>query len=203
MTEQPEDFRTRVLDGAVRVLLDGGFGSDRLHSAIAREAGLSRPTVYKYGGTLEEIRAAVIARELAGLLEGVAEALTPTRFDADYLIELLATLVDYAQHMPLLEAALRDIPDQVLSLLTLHADVVMDQVRLVGQPHFDAIVARGELTEEEAELTLDFVARLAISLVLIRTGHPTLGKDQLRAYLEGVFAVVVKAGGRRPRRRTA
>jgi AcrR family transcriptional regulator len=194
-----DEFRTRVLDGAVRVLLDGGFASDRLHSAIAREAGLSRPTVYKYGGTLEEIRAAVIARELGGLMLEVSAVLSPVKYDARYMIDLIATAVAHTRRMPLLEAALRDIPDQVLPLLTLHASIVMNQVREVADPLFEPLVEAGNLTAEEAAITIDLLVRLALSLVLIRTGRPLEDKEQVEDYLDTVFGIITTANRRRRR----
>jgi AcrR family transcriptional regulator len=66
--EQAEQIRARVLAAAQECLLEGGFGASRLHSSIARRAGLSRPTVYKYAGDQDSIISALILREVGTLL---------------------------------------------------------------------------------------------------------------------------------------
>ena len=55
--EQAEETRGRILDGAIRVIA-GGIATASV-PAIAREAGVSVPTVYRHFGTKTDLLAAV------------------------------------------------------------------------------------------------------------------------------------------------
>lgn len=56
-TEQAEDTRARILDAAIRVMADGVASVSV--PAVAREAGVSVPTVYRHFGTKGELLAAL------------------------------------------------------------------------------------------------------------------------------------------------
>jgi AcrR family transcriptional regulator len=63
--EQAEATRSRILDAAVRIMARGAGGTSV--PAIAREAGVSVPTIYRHFGTKEGLVAAVyphVARRL-------------------------------------------------------------------------------------------------------------------------------------------
>jgi AcrR family transcriptional regulator len=73
--EQAESTRTRILDATVRFMARGVAGGSV--PAIAREAGVSVPTIYRHFGTKEELLAAVyphVARQVG--FDQVADART-------------------------------------------------------------------------------------------------------------------------------
>src|SRR6202165_4103921 len=67
-------MRRRVLDAAEHCLLEDGYQA-RLHARIARRAGVSRPTVYKYVGDQSAIVQALLQREFVRLWGRLAPVL--------------------------------------------------------------------------------------------------------------------------------
>jgi AcrR family transcriptional regulator len=66
-----------MLDAAVRVFSRRGFHAANMDE-IAERSGVSKPMVYAYHGTKEELFVACLRRESARLLAGVTDAADPT-----------------------------------------------------------------------------------------------------------------------------
>jgi len=199
MDEAPT--RHRILDAAAVCLQQGGFASARLLSAIARRAGLSRPTVYKYFADADAIRAALIRREVerftVELLPKVAEA----EWDADSFADLIAFTVTYGRNHALLQAALRDVPEIVLPFFTTHADVSIGYVAGTLRPTLLAWQDEGRLPTLDIETLVDALARIALSLLFTSGSVNPDDPDALRAYVRDVisFASVLEPATGRTR----
>ena len=161
-------MRTQVLDAAEQCLLTGGFASARLHSAIAKVAGLSRPTVYKYVGDQDAIVAAVIQRELATFLDELRPTLERHRPLPEQLEDVLVFVVERARAHTLLQAAMRQIPERLLPWFTTHASVLLEQVEPVVAPYVRRYAEDGQLGGVEPRVFIDALCRVALSLVFTR-----------------------------------
>jgi AcrR family transcriptional regulator len=67
----------QMLDAAVKVFSDRGFHAASMDE-IAEVAGISKPMVYAYLGTKEELFLACLQREATRLMEAVAAGVRPT-----------------------------------------------------------------------------------------------------------------------------
>lgn len=180
--EQSEQIRARVLAAAEQCLLEGGFGASRLHSSIARRAGLSRPTVYKYAGDQDAIVSALILREVGVLLAQLEPLMDAELPFTEQLINVMAFVVQHAREHRLLQAALRDAPELVLPWFTTRADVLMDRVAGVALTYLTAH-PRSDRPDVEPRFLVDVACRIALSLIFT-TGLIDLSDAQaLRAYL--------------------
>lgn len=186
--DRAELTRTQILDAAESCLLEGGFAESRLHTAIAKRAGLSRPTVYKYVGDLQAIRSELVNREMTTFFDELRQRLDQVSPLREYVLDILAWTVDYARAHRLLQAALRDVPDQVLPIFTTHAKSIMHLVAEFAEPHIQHLVDSGELpATAHTRPVVDLVARLLISLVVTDGLVDIDTPEGLRTYLEEVI----------------
>jgi AcrR family transcriptional regulator len=163
----------RVLGATITCLGRWGLGKTTLDD-IAREAGLSRATVYRLfpGGKDTVVRAAVAA-ELAAFEHGLAARLT----GVDALEEVLVTTLTYATRSVRDHEALQFLlvhePDQVLPHLAFgNFDQVLAGAALIGgpwlQPHLGA---------EPAARAAEWLARIVLSYALSPSEFFDLGDD--------------------------
>ncbi|MEC3953737.1 TetR/AcrR family transcriptional regulator [Nocardia sp. CDC153] len=69
----PADRREQLLDTALRIVANSGFGEVSIAS-VAERGGVSRPVVYDSFGSREELLDELIRREAARMAEGVGRA---------------------------------------------------------------------------------------------------------------------------------
>jgi AcrR family transcriptional regulator len=180
-------MRDQVLAAAETCLLEGGFRAARLHSAIARRAGLSRPTVYKYVGDQDAIIAAVIQREFTGFLDRLRPVLEQRMPFREHLVTVMTVVVREAREHALLQAAMRDSPERVLPWFTTHAGALIEQVTPLLEPGLRHYVATGELPDAEPRMLADALCRTALSLVFTNGLYDVSQPDTLRAYLSALL----------------
>jgi AcrR family transcriptional regulator len=72
-----DEARAAILDAAERLLREVGPGGIRLQE-VARQVGVSHPTVLHHFGSREGLIEAVVERALASIHEGLVEAITST-----------------------------------------------------------------------------------------------------------------------------
>lgn len=157
-----------ILDAARRLIVYSG-GPDRLSlSAVAAEAGVSRPTLYRWFPTREHLLAAITEDEEERFDRGLTEVLHGARTPADRLDAALDYLVSFLDDHLGADAVSVDPGFALRSLAASLPRQVETWVRLLG----DALsrvpaVRSGELSvEQAAELFL----RLAESHYLVP--HP-------------------------------
>lgn len=195
-------MRERILDGAQACLLGGGFTSKRLMSAIARQAGVSRTTVYRYFDNPDQIRAALMRREIDEFLERGTVLVEMAAWDAGFFAELTAFMVEQARASTLLNAALRDVPEQVLPMLTVHAGTFIAQVDVFTRPLMQAQIDSGNFPPVQLDILIDVISRVALSLILTTTaGVDADDPQQLRRYLRSAMSLTafIHAGSTRHR----
>jgi AcrR family transcriptional regulator len=181
------DMTARILDAAADLYLERGRGGTTL-SAIATRAGVSRPSVYKHLGDADGVAHALIDRELARFFDQVVTVLAAQPTVRQRLVEGLAFTVEYARRHELLQRMLELEPELVVTAFTLRAgDMLRRAVGLLA-PELERAAEDGEVVGIDPDVAAEWVARVAISLVLT----PSVARDLddpevLRRYLESVL----------------
>ncbi|MGK5552964.1 TetR/AcrR family transcriptional regulator [Actinomadura kijaniata] len=188
----PDEIRALILDAAAECLVEGGFANGRLLSAIARRAGISRPTLYKYGGTVEDIREALVRRELAVFTEELILQLRDAAWTSEDLVDLLVFVVGYGRRHPLLQAALRDVPEIILPVFTVNAESTIRRISRLLEPLAQEHVDAGRMPPVDVPLLVDALFRIAVSLILVRGPLDLDDPETLRGYLDVALGTVAE-----------
>jgi len=163
--QQAEETRTRILDAAVRVMADG-FASVSI-PAVAREAGVSVPTIYRHFATKRDLLAALYPHLVrrAGLNE-----LTPPR-SMDELRDGVRALFDHLESFDDLARAAMASP-------------ASDEARRINMP--DRIAMTRQLADsivpKPSEVDRNRIARLLV--ILISSSALRMWRDHLGASVD-------------------
>ena len=157
-----ERQREQILDAALVVLAEGG-PSERLLSAVAREAGISRPTLYRYFESFDALRAAVVQRELTTLVDRASALVDEMSWDAESVGDLIGFVVVSVRDHPLFSAGLRDVPGVILPQFTTHAFVPISYAMSLLEPRIRQRIADGALPDLDVPFVIDLLSRIAIS----------------------------------------
>jgi AcrR family transcriptional regulator len=158
----------RILDAAFEAV--ARFGLSRLTvDDVARLAGVSRQTVYRYFDSKDALILALVAREEEALLEGVRAA----HREAPSLREAIRRSVLYClrstREHPLLDRLLASEPEVLLPYLTTRAGGLIDRARLT----LETLVAeRDDVRPELAPRAADMAVRAIVSYTLTPSDEP-------------------------------
>ena len=155
--------RTRILEATYACIGRYGLSKTTMEDA-AREAGVSRATVYRYfpGGRDELIRE-VIVWELTRFFLRLAEVVVPMHDFADLLEEALVFAHGAVQEHELLQKILQTEPERLLPVLTVESMRVSHLVAGFLQPYLE-----GEPRLRpgvEPAMAADYLARMLLSLI--------------------------------------
>jgi AcrR family transcriptional regulator len=158
----------RILDAAFEAVAT--FGLSRLTvDDVARLAGVSRQTVYRYFDSKDAVIVALVAREEEILLEGVRAA----HRDAPNLREAIRRSVLFclqaAREHPLLDRLLDSEPEVLLPYLTTRAGGLIERARLVLE---ELVSERKDVRPELVARSADLAVRAAVSYTLTPTAEP-------------------------------
>ena len=164
---------------------------------VARTAGLSRQTVYKYFPSKDALIAAVVLNEASELVSQVvaaADAVDDPRGALEAAI--LAALVVTREH-PLLDRLVRTEPETLLPLLSVDGGPVMGLVR----PVVEEIVGRKlpDLSPVQTRRLADVITRLLVSYAIAAPDDPPeVVAASMAALLTGGVPSNLTAPARRP-----
>jgi AcrR family transcriptional regulator len=192
--------RVRIVDGALRCLARSGIAKTTVDD-IAREAGLSRATVYRtFPRGREGILAAVVETEVARLFSALAVAMGEATDLEDVLV---AGMVEAARRMRshgALVYLLEHEPGTVLPYLTF---AELDRVLLVAGDLAAPFFARW-LEPAEASRAAEWAVRIVLAYCSgppagTDLGDPDDARALVRAFvLPGILALRVDAAGGSP-----
>ena len=171
-----EQITMRVLDAAEDCLLEYGYKA-RLHARIARRAGLSRPTVYKYVGDQPAIVQKTLKREFVRLWRRVDFSGGPLN---QRMVDAIVGVVQSARRSPLLHKALTECPEQVMPYLTMNAQPFVEQTVAILTPRLPPQFNSTALGE--------WAYRVAALLVVTASVVPTTD-DQLRGFVSSLLSI--------------
>jgi AcrR family transcriptional regulator len=159
---------TRILDAAFEAV--ARFGLSRLTvDDVARRAGISRQTVYRYFDSKDALILALVAREEEALLDGVRAA----HREAPSLREAIRRSVLFclraAREHPLLDRLLASEPEVLLPYLTTRSGGLIERARRT----LEALVAeRDDVRPELAPRAADVAVRAIVSYTLTPSEEP-------------------------------
>lgn len=159
--EQPA--RTRILEATYACIARYGLGKTTIEDA-AKEAGLSRATVYRhFPGGREELVREVIGWEMARFFLRLAEAVAGTGDFADLLEEALLFAHEAVERHEVLQKVLQTEPERLLPTLTVESDRIRVLISAFLVPHLSCEPRlRPGVDPPEAA---DYVARLFLSFI--------------------------------------
>lgn len=167
-TPPPEDTTAqRVLDAAARRLELFGIQRTTMED-VARQAGVSRVTIYRHFATKEALVEAVVLEQVRRFLDDLGHLVDSLPTDAERIVEGVAFTVTTLRRHPLLQRLLQGEPELFLPQLTTGAapliayarGLIVDYARprLLGIP------------EEDLAVGAEVGIRLVLSLVLTPEG---------------------------------
>ncbi|MFN7150259.1 MAG: TetR/AcrR family transcriptional regulator [Microthrixaceae bacterium] len=169
---QPEQsIEQRLLTAALEAATIHGIAKLSMGD-VARRAGLSRQTLYRYFPSKDALVAAVVSAETAALIEQVVTAAVQVEDPRASLEAALFTTLRVVRDHPLLDRLLRTEPEALLPLLTAEGSPAMTQVRTI----VEALVAerRPPVADDPVALRrfADVLTRLLISYAISAPDDP-------------------------------
>jgi AcrR family transcriptional regulator len=131
--EADDQTRARILDAVFSCAERYGLGRTTI-SDVAKEARLSRQTVYRYFAGRHELLAALVLREEERLVARVRKAIEPHAELRPALEAAFTTTLQTFREHPLLDKVMATEPQELLPFLTVEANPVMSMgMRLTEQ----------------------------------------------------------------------
>ncbi|MBV9665111.1 MAG: TetR/AcrR family transcriptional regulator [Actinobacteria bacterium] len=132
---------------------------------VARQLGVNRATVYRQVGTTERMVRLLMARELHELVEFLPTQLK-TSDGPEVVVELMATVVEYASGHPVIVKVLNDEPELIGPFLVSDLPQVITRVAAQITPLLKFAMRSGVVAERDARTTAEWLVRTAFTLVL-------------------------------------
>jgi AcrR family transcriptional regulator len=152
------------LDAAARCFARFGLTRTRVPD-IAAEVGVSRVTVYRQVGTVEDIARLLLARDMHRLLTQLPAALEGA-VGPDAVVRLVETIIEHTRNHPVLAKVLRDEPEVLGPLLVGDLGAVASRVADVVAPLLEALMAAGQLAQRNSRVVAEWLVRQTVTLLL-------------------------------------
>ena len=166
--DRPDARLDRVLDATERCVARHGVRRTTM-SDIAKEMGVSRPTLYKQVGSVEEAMALVGARQLYSFLDQL-QALLAKGPGPETFIEMAVQAVTFTRTSPVVGRLLSYEPDLVGNVITSgQVAIYIEQVVDLVTPLLQAAMDTGAVRAGDPRLTAELAIRLCGSLMLAPT----------------------------------
>ena len=192
------DARTRILEAAYACVARWGMAKTSVEDA-AREAGVSRATVYRhFPGGKDELLAGVVDFEVLRFFSRLAEAVQ----GSSNLLEVTEASLAFAhrsleEHV-VLHQVLRSEPQLLVPRITESTNRLQPVVRQFLGPFVAAEAASGRLRPGlDPRLAADYVARMALSYANAAGGWDLGDPGEVQALTRLILGGVVTAGARR------
>lgn len=184
---RPSSALDPLLDAATACFVRHGVTRTRVPD-IAAEMGVSRVTVYRQAGGVEQILGLLISRDLQRLLDGIP-SFDGEEADPDLVVGILSGLITSARSHPVLQKVLRDEPAVIGPLLATELPEIIDRAGAVLSPLLDLLAAAGRIAQRDPRIVSGWLVRIGISLLLapVEDQEGFLG-EVLRPVLQGPSA---------------
>jgi AcrR family transcriptional regulator len=156
--------RDRILDGAFEAVATFGLSRVTMDD-VARLAGLSRQSLYRYFDSKDAMIQALVYREEETFLEGIRAAHARHGRLEDAMREAILFSLRTAREHPLLDRLLASEPEVLLPFLTTRAGGLLARARSV----LEELAGRWEVAPELIHRTADVGVRAMVSYVVTPT----------------------------------
>lgn len=162
--ERPSPELDAALDAAAQCFTRHGLAHTSVPD-IARELGVSKATVYRQVGSVDDAVRLLLARDLHNLVDELTAGLAG-QHGPDAVIQLALVVTRHAADNPLLTKMLVDEPNVVGELLP-HLPMAVRRCAAITSPYFAALMSSGEIRTGDSDALADLVVRLAAIAVLV------------------------------------
>jgi AcrR family transcriptional regulator len=146
--------RERILEAAYRLVAEQGMARTTIED-VAKDAGVSRPTIYRhFPGGKDGLFAEVVAWEAARFIDELTHAIAARTELAAILEELIVVGAERIEAHQVLQKVLQTEPERLLPLLVLQSDRLIAAVR--------SFVESAGVRDDEAA---DYIARMVLSFL--------------------------------------
>ena len=188
-----QDVRTRILEAAYACVARWGLAKTTVEDA-AREAGLSRATVYRhFPGGKDELLAGVVDFEVLRFFGRMTEAVR----GSTNLVDVIEASLSFAsralaEHV-VLQQILRSEPQLLVPRINDSTNRLLPIVRQFFEPYVAAEAASGRLRPGvDPRLAADYVARMALTYANAEGGWDLGDPQQVQTLVRLVLGGVVE-----------
>jgi AcrR family transcriptional regulator len=157
---------------------------------IARQLGVSRMTVYRRLGSVQDALRSLLARELHRLVVQLAGQLNGAPPSPGTIVELTEMVVRHAAAHPVLKKSLADEPELVGPVLLDSFSGIVDNVAVVAAPLLAAAMRAGLVRRQDPVVLTDWLVRTTVSVI----ASPP--RQDLRSFLDQVLLPSLSPTGR-------
>ncbi len=162
-----DEARQQILSAAEQVILRYGVDKTTMDD-IAKEVGISRPTVYRYFGDRDALLGALIERRSRMLFERARVFIASHETFAEQLVEGLIYLVDHGRRDPIVRVLVSPERMELATTLVGGAGLAATLTGEMWAPILQAAAERGEIRDD---LTMADVAEWLALVQLILVGR--------------------------------
>lgn len=173
------DTHEQVLDGALAAFLDFGIRRTTMNE-IARRAGVSPASLYRWYGTKDAIVTAVGLRETRRFLAELAASVDRTAAPEDQLAEVTVQVARRLRDQPLLARLIETEPESVLPRLTTDGAPIIEAGAAYLTGHIERLMDEGLVEHFDPRPLAEVLARVTHSMLLTPSPAP-VDDDDLRA----------------------
>jgi AcrR family transcriptional regulator len=171
------DTQQRILDAAIECVQQWGVEKTNLND-IAKQAGVTRPTVYRYFASRDDVLSAALLQSAHGLAQRLIAHVDRFKDPAERYLEAVLFALDAIPKEPYLAVATRaDLSAYVSQDALTNAEGWALTIALTRQ-----ILEGADLTEEALAEITEMTSRVILSLLLM-AGPQQRSKEELRKFL--------------------
>ncbi|MCV7252329.1 TetR/AcrR family transcriptional regulator [Mycolicibacterium fluoranthenivorans] len=200
LSADADEARQQILAAAERVIMRYGVPKTTMDD-IGKEAGVSRPTVYRYFGDRDALLGALIERRSRMLFARAHEFILSHDTFADQLIEGLVYMVDHGRRDPIVRILVSPEHMELTTPIVGGSHLATSLTAEMWAPIFQQAVDRGEI---RADLDMAAVAEWIALVQFILVGRLDFAKPDdpvhrkmLREFVLPAFAPVGTASAAR------
>lgn len=169
-----------ALDAASRCFTRHGITRTSM-TDIGREAGVSRSTIYRLVGSVEQAARLLLAREVHELLNRRVLAAIADAEGPGVVLALVEEIVTYARAHPVLTKVLADEPEIIGPFLVTDLAEASAQIADMAIPIIEAAMDGALIRRADPQVLAHWLVRLVIVLIIDPPPTP------LRAFLEQIL----------------
>jgi AcrR family transcriptional regulator len=132
---------------------------------IAKQMSVSRTTVYRQIGSIDNVVRLLAARELHRFQETVPPAISGAK-GPHGVLRIMAGVIRFAWQNPVLSKVLHDEPDILGQFFAADLPALVDDVAAIVAPAVEAAIAAGLIRKQDARALAEWVTRIGGALVL-------------------------------------